>query len=229
MICEVQSPGTANMVEVPLLQVMAETPTVNDVTGGGVRKIKVVACRVPVEPKSTSASPPPKTSRRPGSWSAESTTQRKVGDYPKGPDHRLGSNFSHDSAVMAMVQFGWMEIAGSLSPSASSNGVLEKVTAPFTVPPSGSALTNVVGGRTRLRCEANDSPLALAVRGSFRNALDGLPTVTSLSPAATNAIAAAPERSAVAVVALIKAKKRVLREGRGFFIFSMNFRWQNAV
>src|SRR5436305_11248855 len=167
MICEMQSPGTANMVEVPLLQVMAETPTVNDLTVGGVRKIKVVACRVPVEPKSTSASPPPKTSRRPGSWSAESTTPRKVGVEPKGPDHRLVPNVSHDSAVMAMVPFGWMEIAGSLSPSASSNGVLEKVTAPFTVPSGWSALTYVT------------------------SALDGLPKVTSLSPAATNAIAAA--------------------------------------
>src|SRR5438876_2683807 len=199
---------------------MAETPTVNDLTVGGVRKISVVACRVPVEPKSTSASPPPKTSRRPGSWSAESTMPRKVGVKAKGPDQSLVPNVSHDSAVMAIVPFGWMEIAGSLSPSSRSNGVLEKVTAAFTVPSGWSALTYVVGGRTRLRCEANDSPLALAVGRSSTNALDALPTVTSLSPAATNTIAAAPEKSAVAVVALIKAKKRVLREEQVLFIFS---------
>ena len=66
---------------------------------------------------------------------------RKVGVEPKGPDQRGVPDVSHDSAVMAMVPFGWMEMAGSLSPSLRSSGVLEKLIAPFTVPSTLEALT----------------------------------------------------------------------------------------
>src|SRR5205814_7419382 len=83
IICDLQTAGTDCSA---LGQVMADTPRVKLLTVGGVRKMRVVACNVPVEPKSTSASPPPKTLRWPGSCSAESISPRKVGALPNEPD-----------------------------------------------------------------------------------------------------------------------------------------------
>src|SRR4030095_11497142 len=167
MICEVQSLGTASVAEVPFGQVMAETPSVNEATVGGVRKISVGACSLQGERKSTWAAPPPKTNRRPGSWSAESTIPRNVGVEPKGPDQSGVPNVSQESAVIAMVPFVWTEIAGSLAPSSRSSGVLEKLTAPFTVPLTLEALTYVAGAVTATRAiaaAAKVSITAVAIR-----------------------------------------------------------------
>jgi hypothetical protein len=68
---------------------------------------------------------------------------------------------------MAMVPFGWMEMAGSLSPSSRSSGVLEKLIAPFTVPSTLEALTYVAGTVTATRAiaaAAKVSITAVAIR-----------------------------------------------------------------
>jgi hypothetical protein len=70
---------------------------------------------------------------------------------------------------MAMVPFEWIEMAGSLVPSSSSSGVLEKLTAPVTVPATLEALTYVRGAITATRAiapAAKTSALALAMRRS---------------------------------------------------------------
>jgi hypothetical protein len=68
---------------------------------------------------------------------------------------------------MAMVPFGWMEMAGSLSPSSRSSGVLEKLIAPFTVPSTLEARTYVAGTVTATRAiaaAAEVSITAVAIR-----------------------------------------------------------------
>src|SRR5512132_2118546 len=85
--CEVQLEMLKEL-EVPPGQVTAATPSVAATNGLLTRKTRLVSCRVPVEPKSTSASPPPRT-LRPGCCSAASIIPRYVGVEPVGPVHRL--------------------------------------------------------------------------------------------------------------------------------------------
>src|SRR5712691_10041347 len=135
MTCEVQSPGTAKPLAVGLGQVIAETPNWKVVTVGGVTKMRVVACRVPVEARSTSASPPPNTLRGPGTWRSESTSPRKAGVEPNGPDQRCVTNSCQDSPTIAMVPSARTLISGSLVPSGRSNCVFVKVRLPLAVAP----------------------------------------------------------------------------------------------
>src|SRR6266540_5799845 len=98
--------------------------------------ISEVACSVPVEPRSTSASPLPNTVF-PAFCKSASSKPRKVGVDANGPVQRwvpyeLGSN-SHCNPVIASVPFAETEIAGSLSPSGTSNGVLENLKLPGEV------------------------------------------------------------------------------------------------
>src|SRR5512139_782710 len=105
--------------EVPFGQAMAETPNWALLNDEFTRKTRVEACRVPVEPRSTSPSPLPNTDF-PTFCRSPSMMPRKVGVEPKGPVHRWvpkGSLNSHCRPVMAMVPFGPIEMAGSLSPS----------------------------------------------------------------------------------------------------------------
>src|SRR5437899_218397 len=135
MTCDVQSPGTAKPLAVGLGQVIAETPSWKLVSVGGVMKMRVVACRVPVEARSTSASPPPKTSRRPRTCRSESTSPRKAGADPNGPDQRWVTNSFQDSPTIAIVPSARTLISGSLVPSGRSNWVFVKVRLPLAVAP----------------------------------------------------------------------------------------------
>jgi hypothetical protein len=115
---------------------MADTPNLAPLKVGFNRKINDEAWSVPVEPKSTSASPLPKIVL-PDFCKFASTKPRKVGVEPNGPVQRcvpkkLGSN-SHWSPVTASVPLAETEIAGSLSPSARVKGVLEKLKLPGVV------------------------------------------------------------------------------------------------
>src|ERR1051326_7297853 len=89
-------------------------------------KMSVVAWRVPVDPRSTSASPPPNTWRGPEICSFESTSPRNTGVDPNGPLHKCVTKFSHERLVMAIWPLASIQIAGSLAPSGRSNGVLVK-------------------------------------------------------------------------------------------------------
>src|SRR5438105_406822 len=115
MICDVQE-LMLKLLDVPLGQAIAETPSCALLSGGLTRKIRVLAWSVPVEPKSTSASPPPKI-RLPGFCRAASILPRRLGVLPNWPVQRFVPNSSHDKPVMAMPPFRAIEIAGSLLPS----------------------------------------------------------------------------------------------------------------
>src|SRR2546428_7548134 len=91
---------------------------------------------------SKSASPLPKTIL-PGCRRPESSSPWKVGVAPNGPvqkcvPKKLGLN-SHCSPVTATVPSLATATAGSLSPSGRSNGVLEKLRLPDTVPAKADA------------------------------------------------------------------------------------------
>src|SRR6266404_3593701 len=91
---------------------------------------------------SKSASPLPKTIL-PGWRKPESSSPWKVGVEPKGPvqkcvPKKLGLK-SHCSPVTATVPSLATATAGSLSPSGRSNGVLEKLRLPDTVPAKADA------------------------------------------------------------------------------------------
>src|ERR1700752_2156801 len=94
--------------------------------------MSVEACSVPVDPMSTSASPPPKI-RLPVCCSAASITPWKVGVEPNGPVHRLVPLMSQPNPTMPIVPSPAMEISGSLFPSGRNSCVLEKVRLPLVV------------------------------------------------------------------------------------------------
>src|SRR5512146_749414 len=96
----------SKLLEFPFGQEIAETPSLKLLKVGLNKKISVEACSVPVDPRSTSASPLPKTSLL-GFCRAASINPWKVGVDPNGPVHRLvpkkfGSN-SHCRPVTAIV------------------------------------------------------------------------------------------------------------------------------
>src|SRR5579859_2694319 len=79
MICAVQ---LAKVLEVSACgQVIAETPNCLMCVTGLKKKTRVVACSVPVDPRSMSASPPPPTPF----WILASIGPWKVGVVPKVP------------------------------------------------------------------------------------------------------------------------------------------------
>src|SRR5437016_8584704 len=83
----------------------------------------VVACSVPVEPKSTSASPPPNTTAYPALVRALSIGPCRFGVEPKSPVQSCvpkGNNQPND--VIAM-KCPLNAISGSLLPAGNSNGV----------------------------------------------------------------------------------------------------------
>src|SRR5215469_4380236 len=144
MICALQSllkPDAA------LPQVIAETPSCPwPLSVEFPRKIKVVMWRVPVEPKSTSASSPPNTVL-PGCCSAASMMPWKVGFEPKGPVHRLVPNCMSDaspklSPTIPIVPFAAIEISGSLLPSGRESGVLVNIRLPIDVLPNVTNTAN---------------------------------------------------------------------------------------
>src|SRR5713226_1066221 len=127
MICSVhwliEKPATG------LGHVIAETPSCALLKVGLKRKMRVVACNLPLEPMSTSASPAPKTDL-PGCCSAASITPSNVGVEPNGPAQRSvpkfdGSN-NHCSETMPIVPSSPIEISGSLVPCGSKSGVMLK-------------------------------------------------------------------------------------------------------
>src|SRR5438046_2703431 len=92
----------------------------------------VVACSVPVEPKSTSASPPPNTTAYPALVRALSIGPCRFGVEPKSPVQSCvpkGNNQPND--VIAM-KCPLNAISGSLLPA--GNGVLENMRVPAVVP-----------------------------------------------------------------------------------------------
>src|SRR2546429_659585 len=94
----------------------------------------VVACSVPVEPKSTSASPPPNTTAYPALVRALSIGPCRFGVEPKSPVQSCvpkGNNQPND--VIAM-KCPLNAISGSLLPAGNSNGVLENMRVPAVVP-----------------------------------------------------------------------------------------------
>src|SRR5258706_3464677 len=133
MICDLQPPGLLGAESVKPGQVIAETPNWKVGSVGGVIKIKVVAWSVPVEARSTSASPPPKTCRCPVICSVESTSPRNVAVPPNGADHRCVTKFSQDSATMPTVPSARMRSSGSLLPSGRNNAVFVKFRLPVEV------------------------------------------------------------------------------------------------
>src|SRR6516165_1795766 len=90
-------------------------------------KTIVVACSVPVEPKSTSASPPPNTTANPALVSALSMAPCRVGVVPKSPVHScVPLRADHDKASIAM-KLPLKAIPGSLLPKGNVKGVMEKL------------------------------------------------------------------------------------------------------
>src|SRR5713226_4868403 len=130
MICDLQPAGMLGAESVNPVQVIAETPSWKVVSVGGVIKIKVVAWSVPVEARSTSASPPPKTCRWPVICNAESTSPRNVAVPPNGADQRCVTKCSQDSATIPSVPSARMRNSGSLLPSGRNSAVLVKFRLP---------------------------------------------------------------------------------------------------
>src|SRR5712692_9987023 len=127
-------------------QAIAETPICSLTNGGLTRKINVVACSVPVEPKSTSASPPPKT-RLPLRWSAASIAPSSVGVEPNGPSQRLVPKSSQSSPATAIVSLPAILISCSLLPLVRRSGVLLKVKLSVVVPAWTTSATSATAKR----------------------------------------------------------------------------------
>src|SRR6185437_2361821 len=137
MICLVQ-PLMLTLPDVPFGQLMADTPSWAFLKVGLYKKMSVVAWSVPVEPRSTSASPAPKT-LLPGCCSPASMMPWKAGVEPNGPVHRFVPNWpgaglnNHCSPTMAIAPLAPIEISGSLFPSGRVRVVLEKLRLPAVV------------------------------------------------------------------------------------------------
>src|SRR5215472_5734591 len=140
MICAVQL-LMSKLVEVAPGQVIAETEICAARNGLLTGITRLVACSVPVEPRSTSASPPPKTTANPALLRALSIDPWRFGVAPKLPLQScvpLGAD--HDNEVIA-IKLALDAISGSLLPKGNSNGVFENVSVPDVVPAiSGSAI-----------------------------------------------------------------------------------------
>ena len=129
MICAVQllrlKPG-----KVAPGHVIAETEIRARRNGLLIGTTSVVAWSAPVEPTSTSASPPPNTTAKPALVSALSIAPCRVGVEPKLPVHScVPKGKSHPNDVIA-IKSPLKAISGSLLPFGNSRGVLEKLGSP---------------------------------------------------------------------------------------------------
>src|SRR6266516_622399 len=138
MICEMQ---WAKLPEKSALgQLMADTPSWVILVCGLKKANRVVACRVPVEPRSTSASSPPPT---PGAREA-SICPWNTGVCPKDAFQALVANWVQESETKTVVPSVPMESSGSLPPSGRISGILTKegeVDFPCTV--TGMAIVTI--------------------------------------------------------------------------------------
>src|SRR6266571_3611931 len=120
MICEVQ---WAKLLEKSALgQLMADTPSWVILVCGLKKASRVETCRVPVEPRSTSASSPPPT---PGAIAA-SICPWKTGVCPKDAFQVLVANCVQDKPTKTTVPLALMDNSGSLPPSGRRSGMLTK-------------------------------------------------------------------------------------------------------
>src|SRR5215469_6248317 len=126
MICAVQS-LTLKSGEVGSAHRMAATEICAARNGLLIGITIVVACNVPVEPRSTLASPPPNTTAKPAFFRALSIAPCRLGVVPKSPVHScvpLGAD--HDKAFIA-IKLPLKAIPGSLLPKDSVKGVMTKL------------------------------------------------------------------------------------------------------
>src|SRR5215470_755467 len=114
----------------------------------------VVACSAPVEPRSTSASPPPNTTANPAFVNALSIAPWRFGVEPKFPVHScVPKGNSHPNETIAM-ELPLKAISGSLLPNGSNNGVLEKLRLPGVVAATADATHRKTRSRV-LRIESS--------------------------------------------------------------------------
>src|SRR5207253_10211771 len=121
MICEVQ---WARLLEKSALgHVMADTPSWVILVWGLKKASRVVACSVPVEPRSTSASSPPPT---PGAREV-SISPWNTGVCPKDAFQALVANWVHEIETKTVVPSAPLESSGSLPAPGRISGMLTKV------------------------------------------------------------------------------------------------------
>src|SRR5215472_8599536 len=133
MICAVQL-LMLKLGEVAPGQVIAATEICAARNGLLIGITRVVACSVPVEPRSTSASPPPNTTANPALVSALSIAPWRFGMELKSPVQSCVPKGNNQPKDVIAIKCPLNAISGSLLPLGNSNGVFEKVRVPAVVP-----------------------------------------------------------------------------------------------